>query len=144
MRDALVKVCVYPSRNRFVHRGDERVRRLHRRCVVDELLLDSVEFTFFAIGLDHGEVEHHAMFIGTLALPVVVIFRADGKAEVRIAFDVPRYIAHAHHYINHADVVRDAIGQAARDDLFNHPPDGTVCLDGDAPRWAGDLKLAQR
>ncbi|MFX1767349.1 hypothetical protein PWP93_33165 [Paraburkholderia sp. A1RI-2L] len=111
---------------------------------MDELLLDSVEFTFFAVGLDHGEVEHRAMFIGTLALPVVVIFRSDGKGAARIAFDVPRRIAQANHYTNHADVVRDAIGQAARDDLFDHPPDGTVCLDGAAPRWAGNLKLSQR
>jgi hypothetical protein len=109
---------------------------------VDELLLDSVEFTFMPPGLEEGEVGHRAMFIGTLALPVVVIFRSDGRKFARIAFDVPRTIAEAKHYTNHADVVRDAIGQATRDDLFNHPPDGTVCLDGKAPRWTGGLLLS--
>ncbi|CAB3788115.1 hypothetical protein LMG28688_02612 [Paraburkholderia caffeinitolerans] len=111
---------------------------------MDELLLDSVEFTFFVIGFEHAEIAYRAMFIGTLALPVVVIFRSDGGQSARIAFDVHRDIAQAKHYINHADVVRDAIGQATRDGLFDHPPKGTVCLDGDAQRWAGDLKLSQR
>lgn len=111
---------------------------------MDTLSLDSVEFTFFPIGLEDGVAEHRAMFVGTLALPVVVISRVDGIKSVRIAFDVPRYVAFAKHYINHADVVRDAIGQATRDNHFNQPPDGTVYLDGDAPRWTGTLQLAHR
>ncbi|SDE37353.1 hypothetical protein [Paraburkholderia lycopersici] len=109
---------------------------------LDTVNLDSVEFTFFPTGIEGGGAAHRAMFIGTLALPVVVIFRADGKRSARIAFDVPGYVAQARHYTNHADVVRDAIGQATRDNLFNAPPDGTVLLEGDAPRWAGHLQLA--
>ncbi|RAR54624.1 hypothetical protein C7401_124121 [Paraburkholderia unamae] len=108
---------------------------------MDILSLDSIEFTFSLMGLDDGEAAHRALFVGTLALPVVVLYRADGKRSVRIAFDVPRHIAQGRHYINHSDVVRDAIGQAIRDNLFNHPPGETVYLDGNAPRWAGILQL---
>ncbi|SDE37119.1 hypothetical protein [Paraburkholderia lycopersici] len=105
--------------------------------------LDAVEFTFFPVALETGKVAHRAMFIGTLALPVVVIYRADGKRSARIAFDVPRDVAKAKHYADHADVVRDAIGQAIRDNLFDNPPEATNALANDAPRWPGNLQLAR-
>jgi hypothetical protein len=118
-----------------------RDKGLDGERIVDTLSLDSIEFTFIPIGLEEGESTHRALFVGTLALPVIVIYRADGRKTARIAFDVPRHLAQAMHYTNHADVVRDVIGQAMRDNLFNQPPATTVYLDGMVPRWAGNLQL---
>lgn len=101
--------------------------------------LDSVEFTFFPIGMNDGEAIHRATFVGSLNLPIVTLFRSGGRKSTRIAFDVPRTVAEAKGYTDPSEVVRDAIGQALRDNLFSAPPDDVVYLDGDAHRWAGNL-----
>ncbi|HIE5943628.1 hypothetical protein [Burkholderia cepacia] len=109
-----------------------------------ELELGTAEFTFFPIGLDDGEAAHRAVFVGAAASYVVNIFRINSKKSLRIGVDIPRPIAEAKQYNCAADVVRDAIGQALRDNLFNNPPTDMVYLDEDAPRWKGNLEVARK
>lgn len=104
--------------------------------------IDTDEFTFFPPGLDDGDVEHRAVLKGAVDFYVVHIFRINSKKSVRISVEIPRTIAQAKRYDSASNVVRDAIGLAMRDNLFNNPPNDIVYLDVDVPRWTGNLSEA--
>jgi len=99
--------------------------------------LESCEFSFVR---DGRETEYRAMFTGTLTFPTVVLTRYADASAPPIGFDVPRTVALAKRYESEMDVVRDAIGQAVVDRLFDSPQHSTVYLRADAPRWDGKLR----
>lgn len=100
--------------------------------------LDGHEFTFYPPGLDDGEFKYSALVTGL----AVVFARIDHPELGPIGFDVPRRVTEKFQYESPADLARYAIGQALRDGLFNTHPSETAYLDGDAPRWAGNLEAA--
>lgn len=102
---------------------------------MNSINLRGPEFTFFPPGLVDGEAEYHAR-----AMAGGVVFIRVGSGLSPVGFDVPRTVAARRGYAGDLEnMVRDAIGQALRDGVFDAHPAETVYLDEDAPRWLGNL-----
>jgi len=98
------------------------------------------EFTFFPPGVEDGEAQYRAV-----ANPASVVFLRIGSDLQPIDFDVPRSVATSLGVVGDLEnIVRHAIGQALRDHVFDDHPADTVYLDGDAPRWLGNLTKVQQ
>lgn len=101
--------------------------------------LNGHEFTFFTPEVVDGEGEYRAV-----VNPTSVVFLRIGAGLQPVAFDVPRSVATSLGIAGDLEsIVRHAIGQALRDHVFDVHPSDTVYLDGDAPRWPGELTRVQ-